>query len=92
MPPSAARTSTASTAWASPEVSDAGADAGCQGGVVPPTGRACRDRPRARRASLPGDPPSCLEPCEYHPAPGAFAPVLDLLRGAIPSTPQTPTT
>jgi hypothetical protein len=59
-----------------PGGTDAGADAGCQGGVVPPTGKCLPRPPECAPNQLPGDPPTCLAPCEFHPTPGPFAPVL----------------
>jgi hypothetical protein len=59
-----------------PGSNDAGTDAGCQGGIVPPTGKCLPRPPECAPNEPPGDPPSCLEACQYHPPAGAFSPVL----------------
>ncbi|HEY8378988.1 MAG TPA: VCBS repeat-containing protein [Nannocystis sp.] len=46
----------------------------CQGGVMPATGKCLPSPPQCGEGEEPGDPPTCLAKCEYHPPPGPFAP------------------
>lgn len=55
---------------------DAGVDPNCQGGVIPPTGRCLPKPPTCAENQEPGDPPACVEPCEYRPPIGQFSPEL----------------
>jgi hypothetical protein len=51
-------------------------DAGCQGGATPRTGRCMPRPPTCPTGQAPGDPPSCVEPCQYRPPVGQFSPAL----------------
>ncbi|MBI4705177.1 MAG: VCBS repeat-containing protein [Deltaproteobacteria bacterium] len=50
-----------------PSEPDGGADASCQGGVVPPTGKCLPKPPACAPNEEPGEPPSCLQKCELKP-------------------------
>jgi len=56
-------------------------DAGCQGGFVPPTGRCLPSPPACDPGEQPGTPPTCIEPCEYHPPISQFSPELQYAWG-----------
>ena len=49
---------------------------GCQGGALPTTGRCLPRPPQCPSGQPPGDPPTCLESCQYVPPASAFTPVL----------------
>ncbi|MCA9679842.1 MAG: VCBS repeat-containing protein, partial [Myxococcales bacterium] len=68
----------------------AAVDAGpsCTGGVVPPEGRCLPRPPVCPDGQPPGDPPTCLESCEYHPPTGSLEPVLKYSWGS-PTAPAT---
>jgi hypothetical protein len=53
-----------------------GAGGTCQGGVEPPSGKCLPEPPECGRNEDPGDPPTCIEECEYVPPTTAFDPVL----------------
>jgi hypothetical protein len=49
---------------------------GCVGGMLPTTGRCLPRPPECANGQPPGDPPTCLQACQYMPPAGQFAPVL----------------
>ncbi len=53
-----------------------GGGASCQGGIELPTGKCLPKPPRCGEDEDPGDPPTCLEACEYVPPTPAFDPQL----------------
>lgn len=67
---------------------DPGSDAGCQGGVIPPTGRCLPRPPACPEGVQPGDPPTCILPCEYRPPIGQFSPELQYSWGDPANTTQ----
>lgn len=58
------------------EPSPVDAGVGCQGGMLPATGHCLPRPPECPSGQPPGDPPTCLEACEYVPPVGQFTPVL----------------
>ena len=58
------------------EVSTIDAAVGCQGGLAPPGGRCLPRPPECPTGQDPGNPPTCLQACEYRPPTGQFMPVL----------------
>jgi hypothetical protein len=53
-----------------------GGGGNCMGGVELPTGKCLPKPPTCANGEDPGDPPSCLEACEYIPPTSAFEPEL----------------
>ncbi|MBW2456100.1 MAG: hypothetical protein JRI68_16395 [Deltaproteobacteria bacterium] len=62
-----------------------GAGGGCQGGIVFQTGK-CLPKPPKCNGQDPGDPPTCLETCEYHPPTSQFSPELKFAWGSLSNT------
>jgi hypothetical protein len=54
---------------------DAGAGGSCQGGAAQQTGKCLSVPPECAPNQDPGDPPTCLPKCEYHPPTNDFTPV-----------------
>jgi len=63
-----------------------GGDPMCQGGVVYQTGRCLPEPPECGPNQDPGDPPTCLEKCEYVPTPGQFTPEVKFAWGDVNAT------
>ncbi len=51
-----------------------GAPVGCVGGVELPSGKCLPKPPQCAPDQVPGDPPTCLESCEYFPPGNVFTP------------------
>ena len=60
-----------------------GAGGGCSGGVVLQTGRCLPRPPKCKDGEDPGDPPTCLQSCEYHPPVAQFNPEVKFAWGSI---------
>jgi len=59
-----------------PPMGQGGAGGECVGGVEPPTGKCLPKPPICGPNEDPGDPPTCLDSCQYVPPATAFAPEL----------------
>jgi FG-GAP-like repeat len=67
---------------------EAGADGGaCVGGAQIKTGRCLPRPPTCAAGQTPGNPPTCLESCEYHPPSTTFSPVLKYSWGGQTTSP-----
>ncbi|MBI4704822.1 MAG: VCBS repeat-containing protein [Deltaproteobacteria bacterium] len=62
---------------------DAGGDASCQGAAQLQAGKCLPRPPECAPDEQPGDPPSCLQKCEYHPPSGQFAPEVKYSWGVV---------
>lgn len=58
-----------------------GAGGGCTGGVELPDGKCMPKPPVCPDGTEPGDPPTCITSCEYHPPTGEFSPTLKFAWG-----------
>jgi hypothetical protein len=63
------------------EGGEGGAGAGCPGGSTAPEGKCMPRPPICPDGTEPGDPPSCVASCEYHPEIAEFAPELKYFWG-----------
>ncbi|MEM6786272.1 MAG: VCBS repeat-containing protein [Myxococcota bacterium] len=63
-----------------------GSDPMCVGGVEPPTGRCLPTPPECGPGEDPGDPPSCIQKCEFIPDPGQFDPEVKFAWGDVTAT------
>jgi VCBS repeat protein len=59
-----------------PSMGTGGGGGSCMGGAEPPTGKCLPKPPICGPNEDPGDPPTCLEECQYVPPAATFAPVL----------------
>ncbi|MRG94392.1 FG-GAP repeat domain-containing protein [Polyangium spumosum] len=75
-----------------PQGGDAGMDAGCMGGAALPSGK-CLPKPPTCAPGMPppepGAPLTCLESCQYKPAPSTFAPELKFAWGGLLAPPYS---
>lgn len=64
-----------------PSAGGGGAGGGCTGGAELPDGKCMPKPPICPNGTEPGDPPTCITSCEYHPPIGEFSPTLKFAWG-----------